>query len=664
MKQAWVVVAGVLASSCGLLDDSDDGGSLPPIIEGTWDVDRPVVEVAPGERVDLHVTGVDVEATSLVLWLDDAGGTGVPILGVHDGPVANDGDVSITITTPFLTTGEHSLWLGTADGTRTGAIPLTVVVPPPRLTKAEAARTFANGIDNLVTSVEALVDDPDPEWQQALAELPTRDKLETALATLHRFRDEIEAGYLAIPDAEEPGVQSLLDHGLLAGFEGGIDARPASANDLRDLLPHVIARLLYQLDLASITIGTLGDVIGVAAIFTSVGPGTQPASIPLHIAELVVHALRFAIDNFIPTDLVKLETMGQPEIHDLQIAHKWHYWGTFTTEIQDGSGTLGSLDNFIAAVIGGAIGDRGGMLVQRGKDAALAILTKLGLIGIDALFSQGPAEPRTKWLALVNMGAYSLTLSDVLELVPFAVPIGYAFEAWWDPELSPAVTVADATPTWALTTEINLDYAEDLISVSHVEWPVDPNGPTSVLRIAGEAKSWKQRTGYWVFNYPGWDTITGEASPRFDKLLPFGPNYTREDGYLHILGMPLGPEGFVIEASPTEGTFAIGLQDLAGGRFDNQQLSIKVNGSVQVANQVLASGETAGQVLTLRRGLNTIEVTALEVHAVPYDAGGHQRGFAMKMTFSDAIAQLDKTRDIFLNKNETWTLHVMLPPAF
>jgi hypothetical protein len=48
----------------------------------------------------------------------------------------------------------------------------------------------------------------------------------------------------------------------------------------------------------------------------------------------------------------------------------------------------------------------------------------------------------------------------------------------------------------------------------------------------------------------------------------------------------------------------------------------------------------------------------------PFDHGGFMRAVALEITFSDAVAQQDKDRGVYLNVGESWTLNVMLPPAF
>src|SRR5690606_30678879 len=120
--------------------------------------------------------------------------------------------------------------------------------------------------------------------------------------------------------------------------------------------------------------------------------------------QLLIHLVRFVIDNIIPTDLYALDPiMTQKDVYG---PHRWLYWGTFRPE-NSGSGVVTSLDNIVATIVGEIAGEPVGRIAAATKDLFAGIVAKLGLRIPAALVDLGP-PPFPEIKVVVNMHAYAL----------------------------------------------------------------------------------------------------------------------------------------------------------------------------------------------------------------------------------------------------------------
>jgi len=86
-----------------------------------------------------------------------------------------------------------------------------------------------------------------------------------------------------------------------------------------------------------------------------------------------------------------------------------------------------------------------------------------------------------------------------------------------------------------------------------------------------------------------------------------------------------------------------------------------VNDQIQIPEVVLTTGAGVVQTVMLRRGKNTITVTATGGHAIPFDAGGRPFSTPVRVQVVEA-ANLDKNRTKYLNVGDSATIIVVTPP--
>jgi hypothetical protein len=664
MKHLTLLIVCML-SACGLSNDTS-----PPIIDGDWPVDRPVAKsVAPGEHVQLHVTNVDVPLVDAVVWVGDTNELALRPFKIDDGTTADDGDATFTIAAPFLRAGDHVLYLGTKDGPRTGAIPFDVVVPAPRLPKAEAARLFANGLDHYLVVVEELLAHPDPEWQATWGGAypsDVRAKMTTLITSARAVRSEVEADYLALSDEQEAAFQSMLERsGVLFAFEttDGIDALHAKPLDgPLDQFPHAIAYVLYALDATSTATSILGDTLTIVNTIAVFVPGFQAVALVGVEAEIMINTMRFLIDALVPTDLHGIESQGQSDLYDLH-SHRYPYWGEFSTEHQERTELFGSLDDLIASLIGAALPDFPGVKALQDKIAPLitSVFAKLGIKKVlddYAILPKDLTPPR--WKVVLNMAAYSASLADLYVVFPHLTMMKLLNPTFL---VDGQFNVVGGVPAWATTSDVKYTFLNDTMALTETQWPAGETHPVGEIVLNASAYRWTTEDFAFVLNRPITKTsVVGDVIKiHYLDFAVHDPNVTPEDSRLLIQRT-----GIVDRNTPTQYTVPIVMRDLAGGRGDVAHVQIKVNGQIVIADAALPDGQNVNGTLVLDRtmvnhGVNEIEVIALAGHVIPFTINGHDRAFAMKLTVPDAV-QPDKARDVGLHVGQAHKIYVSLPP--
>lgn len=671
-----VVVAAMLATACDVPGDDESS-----VIEGDWDVDRPGrTPIAPGQPLVLHLTGVDVSKSDLFVWMYDDALT-IPPEKLDEGDVVGDGDVTLTLFTPFFRDGEYVIYLGDTEGHRSGAIEINVKVPAPRLSRGEAARLLATGIDVTIGQVEGMLAEPDEDWQAmwtSTYSAAERGSIDAMFTEMHRVGPKLEQMYNELSDEDEAAFQSYLEQrGILRDFEDGlaIIGNPTIAHHdgtttIFDRANHMVSRGLYTLDLTSLIVGNAGDALTVVAIACAVIPGLQPISGISYAAELIPYAIKVVIDNFVPTDLYALSTdMVQTELYR-GVGHRTYYWGTFGTETRTTQAAFSSFDNLIALEMEAFLGKKAKIFKEVTAEIVATIGAKLGL-SLPTLLGFLPKDKAVsvRITAIVNMQLYSVTLGDLMVLVPMLQMFRSALYIIPDPELFDPFFAkpvdGDPLREYSEDVDIFMTYGTDTMYFESIDWPTTAPNQRADIYVSELGYRFTTTDFPWIISLP-WLERVPEHNVRVRTRYAADPSdasSTTEDHALLITEFPGDPtyQGWFNTQAPLFIQVPIVLYDLAGGRPDVAKVNIVVNDVLKMSDVALIAGGGTVVTLELVRGRNTITFVGTEGHSIGYDANGQRWSIPLQFQVPNAV-QTDKNRAKFLNVGDSGTTIIVTPP--
>ncbi len=704
-------MSAALAAGCDTAKGESGGQGIPPpppkVIKGEWTLEQPdpyVVE--PGMRFELVVTGLSVDPSEVVVWLEND----VPLYpyamrvledGGDDSTFADD-KLAFDQFVPYVTAGSHYVRLGTLDKPFTGEALLHVVIPERRLARQAVVDVMESGMHRTIAGLRKRTVGSKDENVKGLAESylgsagfsALSEVLDGADAIADTFGDD----YAKLDDTTEKAVQSMLYHtGVLHwaeprldeiyGLSGGPTSGLSHASGIGstsqalkvtgpfDSARHLVHQSYFEMDLTAAIAAANGEALGIVEIAFAVTGVGAPVSAAVAVVNVVNALVQVIIDNFLPTDLVSVEAHDQRSVFDGEPVG-WVYWGTFQPE--NGSGDPLSIDTLVAEVISAAIpGGKGVKQIAKLKEVKRkaiegfkavfgTILARAGVSIADKLKLLEATPPVPVKMAL-NMQAYSFKLSDVLEKIPVLSVLANGLKRLVDLEFSKAAELDTSTaPAWASGATLEFDYSKDTITISGISWPA---GTSEVdLGMNATLFAYKTKEKLWGFvRYPGFDEVKISHAPVKvrEKTDPknFNEDKTDEDFIVLDVYSPQDPGGKPIKTdyveSDTEKKRVMNLKisDLLANPSDVASYSVMVNGTQQVPDTPFVP-QTQDVTLELKPGRNSVTIVAETEHQATLTFGKH-----LKVGVTVPSINAHTVKQFWLDVPESYTIYIWVPPA-
>jgi hypothetical protein len=618
--------------------------SLAPIARGPH---------GPGTWLRFVVDGVDVPASELSLWvieddldipivarrrvLDDPPVVGVDEEGELDAASPDAGGdagvgrqrYELAAPLPIVRPGIYHLAIGTADGPRTAPVEVEVVLRAPPLSREEAAAAMAEGLDGLAQDVVSAVRLDDPEWQAVIADqgaAETIDHIDTTVGRLTEASALVREAYMDVPADLEPGVRELLWN---AGFLQGLALRASGVSMLTfggGPLESALARsplqgMLFTLDVASMLLATFSLVCDVATIvLAALTIEAGGAGGLLGVASKIVCAtLRVLIDNIMPTD--------PTTVVEVQHSILWFHergtmvvpWVTFEPQNRRLGAMARSFEDLVLIVLaesvpGGGAGLRA-RLVAVMREIGNQLLVRLSGLGADLLFR--PELPAIEVTLPLDLGFYNVTLSQVLTVNPYFIPLSALLSLTYDPEVVSPFSVTAARGGGRVLT----DYSLRAVAVTGLAYRSlslrEQIGALVQIRAFAFTSAGPMVGETQIVQLP-WP-YTLDTQTRFFRVQrganPEDRSQTTSDEDFIVLDRPVagGTRRFVTDDSPEARPMVLHLRDQIDF-VGPSGVNVLVNGELAYPAVMLMGSRTIPLVLNLRPGLNEIDIQTIAGH--------------------------------------------------
>jgi len=692
----WLSALAVLALGCGLFESAtgeddprarvDAGPGENVGMDGRWTLEDPDDRTyGPGELITLRIDGMRPSEGPAMLWIGREGELVTGFVSARrEDPGADvepddDSAAAWVLTTPLpvMEPGSYLIGVGTADELVTHSFPIEVVVPEPRLSQAETATVLSGGLKALVADVRSAVTEGDPQWEAVTADSLDPESLDAMLAALDALdqaADGVAEDYMAIEPADEPAFQAVLDSsGVLPALEAsmGPDAGSMTALSLPPGIEALIHRPIHAalytfdlIDMALVIVGLTIDAVEMVSALT----GALPITAASMGAKLVIGCLKAIIENFVPTDLVAIEGHGSRLMFENEGA-TFVAWGKF--EPANGGGAiLRSLEDIALTVVGELLPGGGPSFTR--SERAKAFLGEVFEYVVSRLpgsvLESAVGHEEVKFngiLTPIDLGAYEITLSDALDLLPVGGGIlGSASRLVYDPELYPPFGIAAANPSWAMDTTIVADYPMDLVELRNVGYPAGgPDEALVSLAVTGYTFTTESAWGGWA-SIP-WVTSVMSSAPAVrvkQAPSPSDPNEVIADESFIIEHVALADgteQRWVSRRTPTERRHTLVFEDVSTtfpGEFT--YTTVVVNGVEQHTD--VDTNATPELMLDLLPGRNEVTVVAGDVEGLACSTG---TVYCVEVTLPDA-ANADVNKGIYLDTGDSLTFEVYTPPAW
>ncbi|MBN8614643.1 MAG: hypothetical protein J0L92_28850 [Deltaproteobacteria bacterium] len=695
----------VVASGCDLFGGANpDGG---PDSEPADAMQRPALWTLgpvnrgahhPGTWLTFAVDGIDAPADDVYLWVIEdrsafplraARSRVVPIepglvsdddAGALDDagrPIPPDGGVyrssTFALPLPIVRAGVFHLAVGTAEGPMTREAEVEVVLGGATMTQTEAADALALGLDGLVTDIGDLLHTVDPDWQTVAAEPQLADTI-GAFAAITEGLDEAGATareqYLALGPDVEPGVQELLwNSGVLstlAARASGVSMWTFGSG----MLDSAIARspfqgVLFTLDAISMLLAVFGiacDVIAIVGTIITLPAGGEGGLVGL-APKMVAAVLRVIIDNVVPSDLLRIF-----EVHRSHVVYGTEGsmvvpWGVFAPQNRTAGANARSLEDIVLAMmpISPTVGLR-----ELLEELAEYLVTHLPGVGIDAWLNRIPSIPRVEIAIPVDMGFYNIQLSQVLRLNPAFVGLAAGAEVLYDPELVQPYTASFARSGGRVT----VAYDTRSVGFTDLSWPsAAPSARTAALleiQAFAFASTGPEALDVQLVQIPLPYASNARAFFQVQQAPDPADRSARisdEDFIVLDVNLVGGGTTRVVRPSTTSlRVHPLTIDDLAGGRFDQTQVNVYVNGALQHPGQIVPDATVLTLPLTLEPGVNEIRVVVTDGHDIGCGPSGTD-AVCLEMTFAEAD-NVNVRYVLYGAEGSERTYRVWTPPLF
>jgi|GEM_PF-6204213 len=375
----------------------------------------------PGQEVDLVINGLTVPQNEAVVWVGDY--LRVPLskqivqidnrqteVAPRITNVASGEPVRYRIPLPILNPGTYQVAVGDMDGPLSNSVSVEVGAPQRRVSQAEAAQIWEDGIRELIDRARQLTHQTDPTWQHFLSEQYDASQM-NMINGIYSECDALAqvAGteYQALDPIFERQLQAYLwNSGLLHTFDalvkegaGSVSAKglaSASVSFSTDgvdnrISRRLVHRTLFRLDALGAKILALNSVIDVAnAVALITGGEGLVITVPVTI---VAQSIRLMFDAVFPTELKSLELHNREILPNDLVSYqpadfnnRWLYWGTFEPPISLSRGLI----RFTAGMAGLGVGNVAFPLqaARRSGDAAIDRLIEAGILIFRPLFTR------------------------------------------------------------------------------------------------------------------------------------------------------------------------------------------------------------------------------------------------------------------------------------
>jgi hypothetical protein len=491
------------------------------------------------------------------------------------------------------------LAVGTRKRPMTRAAEVEVVLGAPIMTQAEAADAIGVGLGGITADIGDLLRSDDPEWQALAADGSLADTI-ASFAAITEDLDEAaldaRTQYLALGPDVEPGMQELMWNSgvlsLLASRASGTSMLTFGGTALDSaVVRSPLQGLLFTLDALSMLLAVFGiacDVIAIVGAIVTLPAGGEGALIGV-APKIVSAVLRVVIDNVVPTDLTRIF-----EVHRSRVVYETEGsmvapWGVFAPQNRNAGANVRSLEDLVLALMEAVSPVDPPMRGVRAVLEAVGeyVITHLPGLGFDA------------WL----MRFYNIQLYQVLRLNPFFVPLADAISVIHDPELISPFGVTFARSGGRVTT------AYDTRSVGLTDAPFATSSPTerlpAVLTVRGFAfaSDGREALDAQVVQFPLPYTTDAAAFLQVQQSPDPADRSARisdEDFIVLDVNLVGGGTTRVVRPSTTAvRVHPLILDVLAGGRFDQTQVDVYVNGVVQHPGAFVPDGTVLTLPLTL-----------------------------------------------------------------
>lgn len=655
-----LVIAALLVGGCADFfggETGSPGGPQPgPGSSGDWYLQPLEGPVAPLENVQLIVKDMDVDPEEVLLRVD--GANPFPLEDAYQSEDESKKDFwAFETRLPIIEPGTHKLSLGTSKEAKSNAIDVEVVVPKPRLSKAEAAKKLGDGVRAVTSEVETLVFHDNPQWRTWMQQAYTdeeRKNFRGFFDKLHESADKIQDDYMSMSSEEERIAQSVLHNSGMFEFLDGIrEGNPkwgsrsgALSLPFDELIKRPVHRILYKLDFVSGMLnaaGTIADVITLVG-FIAGGPA---ASIP-YAAAVVMAVIKAFIDILIPTDLVFVREQDQenPFAHDHPVP--WIYWGKFEPESPPEGGLIGTAQSLLVATIGEALpGGKQYARLPGGQATKEEILqffhdffrNNVAAYGLDKVFSIKDSGERVWTIkTILDMRVYSVTFAEIVSISPFVGETVKWILGAADFEIIDAISVEETSDSWAGSAEAHYDYENDRIWVDGIDYPTGSKHTKAKVTLKGTAYRYKPQKFLGIWPVPGFGykpRVHGQDRI-YDRPDPDDPNAARTntDYIITHINTPEGPIEYWIGRDTTEKrNYELVFEDLFDeGNRDGAKVTVTVNGE-RVAEDVDATGR-ATVPIEFTPNKNRVVIELEHPHLIPCSGGTK---FCVEVTVPDAM---------------------------
>jgi hypothetical protein len=541
------------------------------------------------------------------------------------------------------------------------------------MTQTEAADALALGLDGLVTDVDDLLHTVDPDWQSVAADPQLADTL-GAFEAITEDLDEAGATareqYLALGADVEPGVQELLWN---SGVLSTLAARASGVSMLTfggGMLDTAIVRsplqgVLFTLDAISMLLAVFGiacDVIAIVGTIITLPAGGEGGLVGL-APKMVAAVLRVIIDNVVPSDLLRIFDVHRSRVVYGTEGSMVVPWGVFAPQNRTAGANARSLEDIVLAMmpISPTVGLREFL-----EELAEYLVTHLPGVGIDAWLNRIAAIPHIEIAIPVDMGFYNIQLSQVLRLNPAFVGLAAGVEALYDPEIVRPYTASFARSGGRVT----VGYDTRSVGFTDLSWPsAAPSARTAaLLEIQGFAfaSTGPEALDVQLVQIPLPYASNARAFFQVQQAPDPADRSARisdEDFIVLDVNLVGGGTTRVVRPSTTSlRVHPLTIDDLAGGRFDQAQVNVYVNGALQHPGSIVPGATVLTLPLMLEPGVNEIRVVATDGHDIGCGPSGTD-AVCLEMTFAEAD-NVNVRYVLYGAEGSERTYRVWTPPLF
>lgn len=719
-----LVLAMTIPSGCGEVVISGVGGRwtleafvVAPGFSGSLTSD---MELEPGQEITLRVSGVDIAADQMLLWVGDYQRTQLLRQQVTDdgrlttvlvgSEVPDGGEITFTPNLPVMEAGTFRISIGDMNGPRTNAIEVTVGRPERRMTQAEAGDLFADGIVLMGQGLQTVFDDPDEGWDAFKQDVLGADGLagaELIFSEVNELAETARAEYASLePELEQQFQAFLWNVGLLPMFD---QMRTNAANEAEgdttslasftfmdngrpDLIERrIIHTALFKIDMIGarlLAAGSVADLVNIVAI--AFGGEALPVSMTVTVA---INGLRILSDAMMPTETASVELQPQfalrahPQFRTRDLDNRWIYWARMEpqTSIQVAAGRLAGLG--VSAVVGesfqleSTLQEVIGSRIVAALGVARQLVRRLGFDILSFFDDTGQRAITIKIVADTSLFTEPLDSTDLFIFIPV---FGEAVEEVADFMLSyatePAMTISSpAFPDEDIRAWREL--TEEHLAINHPELTEGTDALAVTLQpfSMGTKNLAIAAIPFPVFPDQHVASVTAMHWTDYDQLERNPRGVWHFDRLDHDSAIDALTGSWITESTSLERRHLLevgkfGFASTRDSTPENQgfTLSMSINGSTPIGLSWFGEPNDEesfiATVLTLQPGLNTVEFSAVHTdpQLVDEPVFVHLRfpSVINPMAISGREARTDLTWEVGTEFTPTFTVQFWTPPSF